>query len=112
MASFQHSIVNPRASSQCGQNLMLHQLSDMKITSSRHMGLWYCTEVYVQTYFTVNMCVFVMNFGALLNNILVISRRWKGEHERLCSEASFKFGKNLTNSGIETRDPVIQSRKR
>ena len=30
----------------------------------------------------------------------------------LCNEAPFRFGKNLASSGIQTRDPVNQSRER
>ena len=48
-----------------------------------------------------------LGFYVLFNSISVISRRWKGEHERLCAMKR-RLGSGL--GAIFDRDPVIRSR--
>ena len=53
--------------------------------------------------------VAALRFYVILNSILVISGRWEGEHERLCTmEPPFTVGKISASSESQTLDRLIR----
>ena len=78
---------------------------------NRHLGYVALNSFHFYTRW--NRWVDELRFLRFFKSISVITRRWEGEHERLCAMKcrSAGFGKNLASSGIRTSDPVIQSRE-